>query len=253
MTALSGARTAPDGGAGRAVPYRLVVPQGWTRLPVDPVGMKTAVRGLLLRRFAAHPRDSTATLRREIEQELVGLTHGPGHEYMRMLLLLDLQVERRPVTATCLVSLLPQPMTGEQALQDLAASMAEGAVESVVEDLGPNRGVVVVRATAAAGSDAPPDASTVTAARRYTDWLETGLDSGADPAPTSPAGDGPRPEVPAGRTTRSVDVFLPVPDAPRVLLLSFSTPVEPLFGPLTTLFLTIAGTVQWRHDGERWS
>jgi len=114
------------------------------------------VRALLLRRFAAHPYDSTATLRREIEQEVVSLTRGPGHEYMRMLLVLDLQVERRPITATCLVSLLPQPVVGEQALQDLAVSMADGAVESVVSDLGPHRGVVVVRAPYALAVPAAP-------------------------------------------------------------------------------------------------
>ncbi|MEX2289954.1 MAG: hypothetical protein WD794_06465 [Mycobacteriales bacterium] len=233
-----------------AVPYRLVVPKGWTRLPVDPVGMRAAVRAMLLRRFAQHPRDATAVLRREVEQELVSLTRGPGHEYMRMLLVLDLQVERRPVTGTCLVSLLPQRVAGEQALSDLAASMADGAAESVVADLGPNRGVVVVRDTVAPDADVPPDAPTSEAARRYAGFLETG--SEAEPGP--PAADRLPPDVlRAGRTTRSVDVFLPVPDSPRVLLLSFSTQVAPLFGPLTTLFLTIAGTVQWNRDGEAWS
>ena len=38
-----------------------------------------------------------------------------------------------------------------------------------------------------------------------------------------------------------------------MLLLSFLTPVEPLFEPLTTLFLTIASTVQWQRDGRDWS
>ena len=69
-----------------------------------------------------------------------------------------------------------------------------------------------------------------------------------------PAAEVPAAEVlHAARTTRPVDVFLPVPYAPRMLLLSFSTPVAPLAGPLTTLFLTIAGTVQWQRDGAAWS
>ena len=250
MSSAPGGRTAPGGQAHDAVPYRLVVPQGWTRLPVDPAGMRAAVRALLLRRFAAHPRDSTATLRHEVEQELVALTRGPGHEYLRMLLLLDLQVERRPVTGTCLVSLLPQRVTGEQALQELAQSMADGAVESVVEDLGPHRGVVVVRDTVAPGPDVEPDARTLAAARRYAHWLDTGDAAVQDIATAADVPGGP---APARRRTRSVDVFLPVPDSPRVLLLSFWTPAEPLFAPLTRLFLTIAATVQWRSDGERWS
>ena len=167
-----------------------------------------------------------------------------------MLLVLDLHVGRRPVTGTCLVSLLPQRVVGEQALRDLAASMADGAVESVVEDLGPNRGVVVVRDVRAPGSDVPPDAGTVSAAQRYASWVETGADL---PAEDLSAEDLPAEVLLAARTTRSVDVFLPVPDSPLVLLLSFSTPASPLLSPLTTLFLTIAGTVQWQRDGAAWS
>ena len=57
----------------------------------------------------------------------------------------------------------------------------------------------------------------------------------------------------AAATTRHVDVFLPAPDAPPVLLLSFTTGVVPLFPPLTELFLTIASTVQWQREPDRWS
>jgi hypothetical protein len=57
----------------------------------------------------------------------------------------------------------------------------------------------------------------------------------------------------AARTTRCVDVLLPVPDVPRVLLLSFTTSVVPLFAPLTELFLTIASTVQWQRDADLWT
>lgn len=236
------------------LPYRLVVPPGWTRLPAEPDRLRSAVRAMLLRRFAQQPRDATAALRREIEQELVDIARGPGREYLRMLLVLDLQVERRPVTATCLVSLLPQRVDGEPALQQLAASMADGVIESVVEDLGPNRGVVVVRDVRSAAPDVQADARVVAVARRHAAWLTSGdaaepAIGQADPFPE------PLPDdvLAAPRVTRSVDVFLPVPDAPRLLLLSFSTPVEPLFGPLTTLFLTIAGTVQWQRDGQGWS
>lgn len=235
------------------MPYRLVVPPGWIRLPVDPAAMRVAARAMLLRRFAPHPRDTTAALRREIEQQLLSIVGGPGHGYMRMLLTLDLQVERRPITATCLVSLLPQGVQGEQGLQALAASQSEGAVESVVEDLGPNRGVVVVRDVRTV-AQATPDRATARLARGYTDWLVTGSEQEPACGPIEPPDDElPAEVLDAARTTRSVDVFLPVPDCPRVLLLSFSTPVAPLFPPLTTLFLTIASTVQWQRDEQVWS
>lgn len=232
-----------------AVPYRLVVPQGWTRLPVEPTAMRAAARALLQRRFAHHPRDATATLRREVEQQLVALTQGAGREYLRMLLTLDLPVERVPVTATCLVSLLPYPVAGEQGLAELAASQSAGALESVVEDLGGQRGVVVVRDVT--GPGLALDDQGVRLAHRYAAWLRSGEDAADDDAPGRPD-EVPDEALHAATTTRSVDVFLPVPDSPRVLLLSFSTPVTPLFAPLTRLFLTIASTVQWQRDGRSW-
>lgn len=230
-----------------ALPYRLVVPQGWTRLPVDPDRMRPAARAMLLRRFADRPRDATAALRREVEDQLVSVTRAPGREYLRMLLALDLQVERHPVTATCLVSLLPQSLATEAALQEVAASSAEGALDSVVTDVGPHRAVVVVRDTVADGE--APTGEVSRAARRYARWLDTGDDAAA------PSDDEPLPPeaVRAARTTRSVEVLLPVPDVPRVLLLSFSTSVVPLFAPLTELFLTIAGTVQWQRTPDLWT
>ena len=236
---------------GPALPYRLVVPSGWTRLPSEPHRLRPAVQQLLLRRFAHQPRDRTAALRREIEQHLVDVVSGPGGEYLRKLLLLDLQVERRPVSATCLVSLLPHRVSGEAGLQELAATQADGTVlESVVEDLGSNRGVVVVRDVRAPVPDTS-DERVLAVARAHAAWTVSGderePDVGASPEPV------PDEVLARQRTTRSVDVLLPVPDGPRVLLLSFSTPVEPLFEPLTTLFLTIASTVQWQRDGRDWS
>ena len=163
-----------------ALPYRMLVPEGWTRLPVEPAAMRAAVRALLKRRFAHLPRDATAALRRDVEQDLVALTQGPGREYLRMLLTMDLPVERVPVTATCLVSLLPYAVVGEQGLAELAASQADGAVESVVEDLGGQRGVVVVRDVS--GPGVALDEQGVRLARRYADWLRTGADQGASQA-----------------------------------------------------------------------
>ena len=231
--------------------YRLVVPPGWTRLPAAPERLRPAVRSLLLHRFAAHPRDTTAVLRREVEQQLVDVVSGPGCEYLRMLLLLDLAVERMPVTATCLVSLLPHSVPDEASLQQLALSQSGGSViESVVEDLGANRGVVVVRDVLSGGVEVH-DPRVAAAARSLARWTADGDEGG----PGTAASSEPLPDdvVQAARTTRSVDVFLPVPDASRVLLLSFSTPVGPLFEPLTTLFLTIASTVQWNRDRQSWS
>jgi hypothetical protein len=52
--------------------------------------------------------------------------------------------------------------------------------------------------------------------------------------------------------SRSVEVWLPVPDDKRTLLLQFSTPVPPLFDALTELFLMTACTVQFRDADGSW-
>lgn len=222
-----------------SVPYRLVVPTAWTRLPMDPLGMRDAARAMLLRRYGSLPRDQTAKLRREVEQDLVALTHRAGSEYARMLLVLALEVSRRPITASCLVSLLPQAVPDEAALQALAAEQAEGALTSVVEQLGDNRGVVVVREDQAPLPTAPDGVDVAALAEQYAESIGLG---------DVPAGPDAPEWVPG--TIRHVDVHLPVPDSPRLLLLSFSTPLVPLFEPLTELFLMMASTVQWdRGDG----
>lgn len=45
--------------------------------------------------------------------------------------------------------------------------------------------------------------------------------------------------------TTCLDLHLPVPDAPRVLLLQFRTPMEPLADVLVELFDAIAETLRW--------
>lgn len=228
-----------------SVPYRLVVPAAWTRLPMDPVGMRDAARAMLLRRYASLPRDETAKLRREVEQDLVALTRRAGSEYARMLLVLALEVSRRPITASCLVSLLPQAVRDEAALQALAAELSDGVVTSAVEELGANRGVVVVRDEVQPLPQAPEGVDVAALAARYADSI------GLGEVPPEPGAPGSEPWTPG--TVRHVDVHLPVPDSPRLLLLSFSTPLVPLFEPLTDLFLMMAATVQWDRGDGTWS
>jgi len=102
--------------------YRLVVPPSWTRLPMEPVAMRAAARSWLLKRYGHAPRDRTATLRRELVSDLVGV----------------------------------------------------------------------------------------------------------------------------------VEVHVPVPDRGETLLLSFATPLVPLFDPLTELFVLMASSVQWQDDDGHW-
>lgn len=158
-----------------------------------------------------------------MEKDLVALTRRAGSECGRMLLVLAVEAARRPITASCLVSLLPHAVRDEAALQALAVEHSDGAVVSVVEQLGENRDVDAL-------------------AEQYADAVGLG---------ETPAESGSQSWTPGA--TRHVDVYLPVPDSPRVLLLSFSTPLVPLFEPLTELFLMMSGTVQWDRGDGTWS
>lgn len=208
---------------------------------MEPTAMRRAARPWLLQRFASQPRDQTALLRRMIEQDLVALTRRAGAEYARSLLVLAMDVSGRPITASCVVSVLPQRLADEQALQTLAAE-AYGAVEAVVADLGANRGVVVVRDSVESPErpDGVDEHQIAGLAKDIADTLGMSTDS-PDPAQQWEPG-----------TTRNVEVYLPVPDGAQMLLLSFSTTLVPLFPALTELFVLMACTVQWQGDDGRW-
>jgi hypothetical protein len=62
-----------------------------------------------------------------------------------MLLVLGLDVAGRPVSASCLVSVVEQDLSSDGALEALARAEAEEAVETAVLELGRTPAVVVIR------------------------------------------------------------------------------------------------------------
>jgi hypothetical protein len=198
--------------------YRLVLPPGWHRLPADPIALRPVVRDLLLRLWADQPRDETAPRRRDLEQALVEMGDRASDQGGRELLLCLQAVAGVPLAASAVVSMVATGLQGEQGLADLAQVSAEDAISSEVLDLGSNRGVVVVRDQAVEAAERPVI-----------------LGAAAE----------------AVTRTRHVDVHLPVPDEPAMLLLSFSTPLMALGDAFSELFVAIASTLQWRQ-GEVW-
>ena len=135
--------TAPSSTAG----YRIVLPQGWHRLPADPIALRPVVRQLLLDLWSDQPRDQTAQRRRGLEQELVRLGDQASDRGGRELLLSLQIVGDVLLAASAVVSLVPTLLQGEAGLQQLAQVSADAAIASVVVDLGRNRGVVVAVAS----------------------------------------------------------------------------------------------------------
>jgi hypothetical protein len=222
------------------VRYRFAIPDGWTAFPAQAANLRPAVRRWLLGRLSHRSRDETVALRRRAEDELVRLAQSPGVEYAKQLLVLSLDVGQVPITATCLVALVPQHLPDDAALATLAAELAPPMGTAEVTQLGGCTGIVVVQdIVPIAREQQPSDAE-------LADLLSR----------AGPPGRVSAEQVAAQRSvaerTRSVDVYLPVPESRQTLLLSFSTPVVALFGPLTELFVTVASTVQFQVGDDAW-
>lgn len=205
--------------------YRMVLPASWARLPANPIALRPVVRRLLLDLWADQPRDQTARRRRQLEQQLVELGNQAADGGGRELLVCLQTAGDVTLAASAVVSLHPTLVQGDECLQQLAETNRLTAASSEVINLGRNRGLLVIRDCLV--EDALPVPDTATHEQR---------EALAD----------------AVRSTRQVDVHLPVPDEPAMLLLSFSTPVAPLFDAFTELFVALASTVQWRAD-QTWT
>ena len=164
--------------------------------------------------------------------------------------MLSFQAGDIPVSASCLVSIIPKDLSGPGALDALAEELAEGAVHCSVDDLGSHHAVVVVRDQVVRdGRDGRSNAELLGISAQ----VMAGL--GSETVLPDPAQMGEQELerlVAEAERTRSVDVFIPVPDQPRCMLLSFSTPLVPMFEPMTTLFVTLASTVQWQVGDDTW-
>lgn len=231
------------------VSYRMALPAPWVRFPMEPTAMRSAVRAWLLRKYANRSRDETAPARRHIENQMVELANRTGLQYSRQMLVLSIDVDGLPVSASCLVSVIPQDLHGPDALEDLARDLSAGAKSSAVEELGGNRGVVVVRDEVMADSRGD---KTNRELLKLSEDLMGAIRPGAPVEARELDDDQLEQVVRDAEQNRIVDVFIPVPDQPRCLLLNFSTSLVPLFDAMTTLFVTLASTVQWRVGDNTW-
>lgn len=202
--------------------YRMVLPDTWVRLPANPLALRPIARRLLQELWADQSRDVSFPRRRQLEEHLVALGDQAAEGGGRELLVCLEAAGDVPLPASAVISVQPTLLEGEQGLQELAAVSADGALSSEVLEVGRQRGVVVVRDTPL---DAPPSLPEEGTAEQR-EALTAAL-----------------------RSVRHVDVYLPVPDEPAMLLLSFSTPLASLFEAYTELFVALAGTVQFPVDG----
>lgn len=166
-----------------------------------------SVTALLDRRLAALPRDRVATLRRELDGELTRLVERAVANGAVEMYLSVDLMRGLPVAASCLVTIVPVGL-GMPATE-LAGLMGDQP--------GDEMGVLEVAGVPAAR-----------VRRREPATEADGLSTG---------------ELAVTR----LQVYVPVPDTTEMLLLSFSTPMDPIADAMVALFDAIAGSLRWRQ------
>lgn len=189
--------------------YRLLLPDGWFRVLLDPPDQRDkSIDALVERQFegidnAPHLKDD---LRRDLRRRSAKAARSGGIELYLSLQ----QVGPFTVPASLLVTLAPLQHPGPLPAQALAEALAaDGEAEASVEDLPSGEAVRV---------------------RRLTVQPEPDTDAAA------PNG---------SHRSVSVEYHVPVPGTTAFLLLTFSTPLEPIADAMAELFDAIAGSLTW--------
>ncbi|MGH3721037.1 MAG: hypothetical protein ACRDRI_19760 [Pseudonocardiaceae bacterium] len=194
-------------GAG-PVGWSLLLPPGWWHIPLDE-RRGQSVTALLDRWLASLPRDRVAVLRRELDGELTRqVERAVVSGAVEMYLSVDL-MRGLPVAASCLVTVVPSGAATALPAAELAALLGERPGDEV--------GVLEVAWAPAAR-----------VRRREPVTEADGLSTG---------------ELAVTR----LQVYVPVPNTPEMLLLSFSTPMDPIADAMVALFDAIAGSLRWRR------
>jgi len=195
-----------DGKVG-PVGWSLLLPPGWWHIPLDE-RRHQSIAALLDRRLASLPRDRVATLRRELEGELTRLVErAVANDAVEMYLNVDL-LHGVPVAASCLVTVVPVGFGPALPATEVAALMGDQPGDEV--------GVLEVAGAPAAR------------VRRREPITDTdGLSTGQ-------------------LAVTRLQVYVPVPNTTEMLLLSFSTPMDPVADAMVTLFDAIAGSLRWK-------
>ncbi|MBU6531916.1 hypothetical protein ACFUIW_24120 [Streptomyces sp. NPDC057245] len=198
--------------------YRLLLPEGWFRILLDPDQRERSVDALVERQFRGI--DNAPHLKEELRGDLRRRA-AKAHRSGGIELYLSLQaVGPFTIPASLLITLAPLRHAEPLPPEDLARALAEDAGDGDAETPAPEIGVEHLAA------------GTAVRVRRLA---------------RQPGGNGPdRPDDPHGpNASVSVEYHLPVPGTTAYLLLTFSTPLEPIADAMAGLFDAIAGSLTW--------
>lgn len=200
-----------------ATGYKLVVPDDWFSIQLEPGLAERDVARLVNRQFAGI--DNAPHLKAQARRELMERAEAAGKMGGVEMFLSLMRVAGVPIAASLTTYLVPPPANAISP-DDLAPALARDGDQVTVVDLPAGRAVRVVR------DSASPQ-----------EW------SGyAAPAPGHVS-----PEAPADAlVSREVQVFVPVPGGGGAwLLLAFAAPLAPLAPAMTSLFDGVSRTLRW--------
>lgn len=186
--------------------YRLVLPEGWFRIGLDPGPRESAVEALVEQQFKGI--DDAPHIKQEMRKDLSRRAR-KAYENGGIELYLSLQ-PAGPVTvpASLLLTLVPLAHAEELTPRELATSLKNDGLPQREISVGELKTGPVVRVRAR-----------------------------SEPSKKDAANGHP--------PSLTVDYHLPVPDSYAYLLLSFSTPLEPIADAMSGLFDAIADSLTW--------
>ncbi|QFR95032.1 hypothetical protein [Streptomyces tsukubensis] len=187
--------------------YRIVVPDGWFQLALEPEESDASALALAEQQF--HGIDNAPHLKRELTRELQRQAREAYAAGGTELYLSTLVVGPVPLSSSLLISV---PPPGEW------PDISGPAALSRHLELLPGRQEVGVVELSAAGR--------VVRTRQHRE---------------------PDPARQLGNTlpTTSLSYYAPIPMTEKWLVLDFSTPIDPLANQMVELFDTVAGTLHW--------
>jgi hypothetical protein len=188
--------------------YRILLPDGWFRIDLSPECRQRSVDALVERQF--NGIDDGPHLKRQAREELLARAV-KAYENGGLELYLSLQ-QAGPVTipASLLITFVPPQhpeVVPPEVLRNYLAGNGPAGRRITVEELQSGHAVRVRARTVPAAED------------------------------------------PTGNTlpTTSVDYHVPIPNSAAYLLLSFSTPLDPLADAMVGLFDAIAASLAWKE------
>jgi hypothetical protein len=149
--------------------YRLVVPDGWFAVDLEPGRRERSVAALVKRQFAGI--DNAPHLKAQSRQQLLAQTQA-AHESGGIEMFLSLQnVAGIPLAASLVVFLVPPSGTHRATAEELAQSLAGDERQVTIADLPAGHGVRLLRRTTSGNESASAALEVFVPVPQSSEWL----------------------------------------------------------------------------------